>query len=884
MKRIILFFILLSNCLYIHHYQHFPKIEEKKEIKEKGPFKPWDEVLKDTKIEEGFLKIYIKRDNTLYLELSPSDFEKDFGLIMHLSYGLGDLNIIEGLPLSDTRLLRFRRIGDKVYLIHRNVRFRAEREEFKHFLEENVGHSVLASFKIESENEKTKNVLINITDFLVSDYPDLSRYLKYYYGNKPLRFDKNNSTVYKLKNFPENTEIDVLLNYETSDTPIYGGEGISDYRYLTIGVRFSFYKLPEKPMRIRLADERMGYFLEAFMDFDREKEESPFLRIINRWRLEKKDNSQEISEPVKPIVFYLDKSIPQEYKKYVKEGILAWNEAFEKAGFKDAIVVKDAPDDPNWDPEDIRYSTVRWISAREMGYAIGPSQVDPRTGEILNADILISSSFVRGWLFDYEELIEPLKNQKEIERFINTLPEDLRKRLCLYEYGLKQQIGFQYAVLKTLGIIKEDKEFPEKFIGDAIRELVMHEVGHTLGLRHNFKASSSTPFEKLNDTSFTHKYGLSLSVMDYNPVNISLDSKKQGDFWNKKVGEYDKWVIKYGYAPCYKQKEDGPFPMKGELIEDPVEEFKYLKKIARENTSPFYAYGTDEDASFYYGVDPLTSTWDLSDNLLKYAEERAFITKNVLPKLEDVLIQEDESYLRLRNAFVRVNYEKYIASLPLIKFIGGVHFNRFHKGYEKPPLDPVPPENQRKAISFLLQNFFLQNSFNFDENLLNKLAPNRWAHWGMWNSFYPTDFPVHDFVLFLQKSILEFLFYPERLKRVIDNVVRTKDKSPFTLSELFENVTNSIFEEVLKDEITIINSFRRNLQRAYVEKLGEVLLSEKYPSDAKSLSRYELTKVKDKIEKKIDKIEDLDTKAHLIEIKEKIKKILESSLTIEVKY
>ncbi|MEO0291492.1 MAG: zinc-dependent metalloprotease, partial [candidate division WOR-3 bacterium] len=179
---------------------------------------------------------------------------------------------------------------------------------------------------------------------------------------------------------------------------------------------------------------------------------------------------------------------------------------------------------------------------------------------------------------------------------------------------------------------------------------------------------------------------------------------------------------------------------------------------------------------------------------------------------------------------------------------------------------------------------FLQNSFNFDENLLNKLAPNRWAHWGMWNSFYPTDFPVHDFVLFLQKSILEFLFYPERLKRVIDNVVRTKDKNPFTLSELFENVTNSIFEEVLKDEIIIINSFRRNLQRAYVEKLGEVLLSEKYPNDAKSLSRYELTKVKDKIEKKIDKIEDLDTKAHLIELKEKIKKFLESSLTIEVKY
>jgi len=872
MKKISFFVLFLSGCLYIHHYQHIPGPAQKDREEERKPFKPWKEVLKDTKPIEGFLKLHLKTDNTLYIELSPSDFEKDFALVMHLSYGLGDFNVIEGLPLSDTRLLRFKTIGDKVFLIHRNARFKAEREEFKHFIEENVGHSVIAVFKIESRNEKNNNVLINVTDFLVSDYPDLSRMLKYYYGGKLSRFDKNKSTIHTVKNFPKNTEIDVLLTYEAPDSPPFGGEGVSDYRFMTVGVRFSFFELPEVPMKPRYADERVGYFLTAIMDFDREKEESPFVRMIERWRLEKKDPSKKISEPIKPIVFYLDKSIPEEYKKYVKEGILAWNEAFEGAGFKNAIVVKDAPNDPDWDPEDIRYSTIRWVSARSMGYAIGPSQVDPRTGEILNADILISASFVRGWIEDYEEMIDPLKREEEmkkIEEIKRILPPDLKNKLCFYESGLKHQIGFGYTVLKALGLLKKDKEFPEKYIGDAIRELVMHEVGHTLGLRHNFKASSAISFEKLNDTSFTHKYGLTISVMDYSPVNISSDQKKQGDFWNKKVGEYDKWVITYGYTP----------------FEDPEEELEYLKKIAELNKEPLHVYGTDEDAGYLEGVDPLTTRWDLSSDPLLYAKERGKIIEIVIPKLEEVLIGEGESYVRLRSAFIRLIYEKLISSRPLTKFIGGVYFDRFHKGDKLPPLRPVPSGKQREALDFLIENIFSEKSFKFDIELLNKLAPNRWAHWGMWNSFYPTDFPLHLYVQMIQKNILDLLFYPDRLRRIIDNEVRTKDRNPFKLSEFFERMSYAVFEEILKDKPSDINSFRRNLQRMYTEKLGEVLLKSGYPYDASSLSRYELEKLKSKIEDLLKREKfDLYTQAHLRELQEKIKKYLEASINLPFKY
>ncbi|MEN3046051.1 MAG: zinc-dependent metalloprotease [Candidatus Hydrothermales bacterium] len=881
-KFTFLLFLMFLKCLHIHHYQHFPKPEEKPEKKKETPFKSWEEVLKDTKFLSGFLKIHLKRDNTLFLELSTSDFEKDFGLVMHISYGLGDLDVIEGLPLSDTRLLRFRRIGDKVYLIHRNARFKASRKEFSHFIEENIGHSVIASFKIESENEKNKNILINFTDFLVSDYPDLVNYLEYFYKSKSIRFNKGNSVVYKVKNFPENTEIDVLLCYDASEFPIESGEGISDYRFITVGVRFSFYKLPDIPMRPRYADERVGYFVEAVMDFDREKEESPFVRMITRWRLEKKDNSRKISEPVKPIVFYLDKSIPEEYRKFVREGVLAWNEAFEEAGFKNAIVVKDAPDDPDWDPEDIRYSTIRWVSAREMGYAIGPSQVDPRTGEILNADILISASFVRGWLFDYQELIDPLKSEQEIkgiEELTLHLRKNQRDRLCFYEKGLNHQIGFLYTVLESYGIIQPDSEFPINYIGDAIRDLVMHEVGHTLGLKHNFKASSSVPFEKLNDTSFTRKHGLTVSVMDYTPVNISSDPKKQGDFWNKKVGEYDKWAIKFGYAPCYKQNDEEPFAMSGELIESPEEEVKYLKKITKLNLNTFYSYGSDEDASLFLGVDPLTTRWDLSSDLLKFAQERLKIVEYVLPRLENFVIKEDQSYSRLRIAFLRVNYEKNLALSHLVKFLGGVYFNRYHKGGKEPPLLPVPSDIQRKALEYLKVNIFSKEAFKFDGKLLNKLTPNRWVHWGMWETLFPIDFPIHEYVLSIHKRFLDLIFYPSRLQRIVDNKVKTEETKPFELSELFETITNSIFEEIFLVEN--VNSFRRNLQRVYVEKLGEILLSASYPQDARSLSRYELKRIGAKIEQLVDNTKlDLITRIHLSEIKEKIKRYLEASLVL----
>ena len=598
--------------------------------KSKGPFKPYAEVLKDTEQIDGLFILHKKRDNTLFMELTPDQLGEDFGLVLHYSRGIGDFNVHDGLRLSRSRLMRFERAGDQILLVHRNERFTADAgSPMAESLSDNVGHSIIAAFEIKSEHEETNNLVIDVTSFFVSDYPDVGRRLRFYYGDHPVNFEKKRSYVSNAMAFPENIEIDAMLTFKSTDFPRVGGPGVSDYRSIPVGVRYSMFALPEDPLMPRLADDRVGYFLVAQQDFSRDQEETSYVRYVRRWRLEKKDPSAALSEPVEPIVFYIDRSVPHEYRKYVKEGIEAWNRGFEAAGFKNAIVAKQAPtveENPTWSAEDIRYSTVRWTAAHRMGYAIGPSQSDPRTGEQLNADILISSTFVRGWLYDWQEMGGPMammNRYQEAQRMLLTLPAEDAQYVCLAQLGKAHDIGAQYAMLVGLGVINPGEPMPEEYLGDAIRDLIMHEVGHTLTLRHNFKASTGIPFERLHDTSFTREHGLMVSVMDYGAVNVAADPDKQGEYFNTVVGDYDVWAIRYGYEDVMSGGEatNGMTVASGKAHK-PEDELPYLARIAGEGTNPFFTYGSDEDNWIGpWAVDPLINPWELGSDPVKFARD-----------------------------------------------------------------------------------------------------------------------------------------------------------------------------------------------------------------------------------------------------------------------
>ncbi len=428
---------------------------------------------------------------------------------------------------------------------------------------------------------------------------------------------------------------------------------------------------------------------------------------------------------------------------------------------------------------------------------------------------------------------------------------------------------------------------PEEYLGDAIRDLIMHEVGHTLALRHNFKASSAVPYSRLNDTAFTLKNGVSVSVMDYNPVNVSVDRKKQGHYYNKEVGSYDVWAIKYAYSPIYESQatDDGGAVSSGMPLTDPQAEVPGLRAIASQGADPLHAYGSDEDrGSGPWNVDPLTSAGDLSADPMAFARDRATLVAEVQPQLEARLIAQGEGYQLLRGATSSLMFERFRSLLPVTKTVGGLYFNRDHKGDPngRLPFTPVPAAKQREAVKFLVDQAFDEDAFEFEPDRLNKLAPNRWSHWGM-GSRYPVDYPVHSFVASIQGRVLELLIEPIRIQRMIDNELRTPGEG-YAASELFRELSGAIWSELGGRRARSVNSFRRNLQRLYIERLTFLMLDSEptIPEDGRSLARLHMNRISERIERALGQsgLDDF-TLAHLEESQARIQRALSAQFSLK---
>ena len=868
----------------------------------KGPLKDWKEVLKDTREIKGLITMHLKRDNTLYFELDPKDLDKDLGMSLHYSKGPSEI-APTGIPaLWGTRLIRFRRYGDQVALVNYNEKYTAaEGSSMKGTLESGIGHSILAMFKVESEHKDNKHLLVDVTPFFTSDYVNDAQNLKFFFDNKPLQYEKEKSFVEKAAAFELNNEIDATVSFRSGEYSSWPLDVMADPRFLSIGIRYSIFALPKEPMKPRIADDRVGHFLTALRDYSKDKEAVPYLRYVNRWRLEKKEPAEPMSEAVKPIVFYLHKSIPLEYRRYVKEGVEAWNKAFLKAGFLNAIVAKDQPDDSTWSAEDMRYSTIRWIPD-PGGWAIGPSEVDPRTGEILNADILIASSITNWYHQEYQGFSGPnsmLSKLEQMENLHQRMHPSQAQRHCMAQAGMEQQLKFQGIVLEAMGLIGAGGLAPEKYIGDALRDLVMHEVGHTLGLRHNFKGSSAIPYEKLHDTVYTRQHGVSLSVMDYATVNVSPDAKKQGHYWNAEVGEYDVWAIGYAYAPVPPKTSD--VVLAGNTENRGVTEQSLLKKIAAQVNEPLHAYGTDEDNWLGpYAVDPNTNAWELGSDLHQFAKDRQQILQNIMPVLEHRLIRSGDDYNRLRNAFLTLSYIKYQAVAPLLKTIGGLYYSRNHKGdpEERLPFTPVPAVKQREALEMISKSLFAEDAFEASPDLLNKLAPNRYSHWGEGWGSTPVDYPLLENVNTLQNYLLESLLHPVKLQRMLNNEFRVSaGEAAYSPAEMLQSLTGNIWSELKKPQVKV-NAMRRNLQNSYINQLVRLytespvymtynngrMIEAKVPVQVRSIARLELKELAVMMQNQLGAAKgDRDLRAHLDYNLSRIEKVLNAGYHLPLK-
>ncbi len=558
-----------------------------------------------------------------------------------------------------------------------------------------------------------------------------------------------------------------------------------------------------------------------------------------------------------------------EYRDAVKKGILLWNKAFERIGFKNAIVVKQQPDDADWDPADVRYNTVRWIVAPGWGYAVGPSRANPFTGEIYDADIRVSADYLRYVFRGYEEFVRPVAIGDSIAASLGLI-NNVSRGFCDHAVGAARQAAFGWSLLSVRGLVSRTKADVKKFIDELLVDLIAHEVGHTLGLRHNFKASTIHPVDRLQDKKLTEKQGITSSVMDYNPVNITPEGQKQGHYFHTTLGPYDYWAIQYAYTPIN--------------AESPEQEKEALERIAARVADPKIPYGTDEDAfRGSRGIDPATSAWDLGSDPILYHRNRLDLSRELWSKMEAEFEKGGNRYQKLRMVFGRGFWEYWIAASNVTKYIGGIYHHRDHVGDPggRLPFVPVPAEKQREALDFLTANLFGSDAFNFSPSLLNKLAPERfWDFTGAVWRMRRIDYPIHDVVLSIQRTSLYNLYAAVRLSRLLDLELRySENETPFTMPELFEGIRNAIWVEL--ENAKNINSFRRNLQRAHLNRLIRLVVNPARgaPEDASTLARADLVALKAAIDKTLSNPGlDTRTRAHLDETAARIDAALKAGI------
>ena len=570
-------------------------------------FDDFDKTVAGAKVSEGLFKLY-QKDDKLYAELSPFQLDRNFLLAVSLARGGMD-QAGHTLNSDEQWVIAFKRVGDKVHLIRRNVRYRSGAGPVARAVETTYTDSVLLALPIKAVHPGRQTLLLDFNNIFFTNIADVS------FGN----LDVNRTTWNKVKAFPRNVELQVSAVFAGGPAD----DSVIDRRGNTVILQYGIVELPDGGYTPRLADDRVGYFLAAVKDFSSESRDTTFVRYINRWRLERVDGSAwkdgaKLVPPKKKIVFWIEKSVPDEYRAAVREGILEWNKAFEKIGFRDAIEVRQQETE-EFDAEDVNYSTFRWITT-DLGYAMGPSRANPLTGEIIDADIIFDASMVRfyrrdqqiykndaGFTSEPDSPIQASKRGWNVPRTSALVAQDkadpyatLRNQFKAYRAGLCQcashkqtELGLALAAVAARVDLKPGDKLPDELVQQAVKETVMHEVGHTLGLRHNFKASTMLPNEQLHNLDITRKQGLVGSVMDYTPVNLAPKGVKQGDFFTSTIGPYDYWAIEYGYKPVGGGTE-------GERDE--------LGKIAAKSAGPGLDFGTDEDLIMPTRT-PTSGTW-----------------------------------------------------------------------------------------------------------------------------------------------------------------------------------------------------------------------------------------------------------------------------------
>ena len=809
--------------------------KDKEDDDKNGKIKSLDEVTESCQKIDGLFTIYqdtVKGD--LYLQVEKEKLGNEFIYFGYAENGVPSLDLFRGAYRANM-VFRVKRYFNRLEFIVPNNNFYYNPESaLSNASDANISDAVIFSGEIKGMSSQKDTFLIEANELFMEE--TLSRVepsqSSRRAGYKVGRLNDDMTKVRDIRNYPENTNVMVEYVFVNKKPKYTAGPVLAHDKSVSFKFQHTFLRMPDNDYQKRKADPRVGYFTSKQNKMT-STSVTPYRDFIHRWKLEKKHPEKELSEPVEPIVFWMENTTPKHLRDAVRQGILNWNKAFREIGFKNAIVVKQQPKDADWEAGDIRYNVVRWTSSPNppfVGY--GPRFYNPRTGQILGADVMLEySQFKKN--VNYKTLYQGETAGQQL--YSKEGPDPLSP-------GEMMAQNLAFGSMMTAG----PKEM-EGMLHDAVVSLVTHEVGHTLGLTHNFKGSYYLSPEEINDTSITSEKGLSASVMDYTLINVALDSSKQGDYFSTTIGPYDYWAIKYGYKPVEGKKE--------------------LESIARESTEEGHIFANDAEAmrSYISGIDPRVMTYDLTNKPIEYSIDRMKLVDSLIRELPEKYMGKGRSYHEMRYAFsTLINQYKY-AVRTISRYIGGVYTDRHLVGQEsnQPPYQPVPEEKQKKAMKAITDYVMAPDAFDFPKKLLQHMQYQR-RGFNVGNDAPP----VHRIVEILQKEALRPMMYRTMMQRLLDSEHYGND---YELPEYLRDLTNAIF---MQDKGGKVNNFRQYLQVLYTKQLANMsgpsspFSPNRYPYQARSLAVGELEHIKDIIEQDVD---DAATKAHHQYLKKMIK-------------